>query len=170
MFKTSRRKIVAAIMTVLVLLWVGTLSVIYAFSYFDMSEQNKEMLAEHAERHILSQQFFNAPPPAAAEPNRGRPGFSESPSFQLSTFYTVAMTYDGEVIEIRNPQQTVHSDSELESLARELISKNKTAGVKNDLAYYTMDKGRYMLVAFKDNTIINESMNVFYIPITLSTD
>ena len=44
MFKKSRRKIVAAIMFVLVLLWVGTLGVIYAFSYFEMKQQNEQML------------------------------------------------------------------------------------------------------------------------------
>lgn len=39
MFKKSRRKIVAAIMSVLVTLWVGTLGVIYTSSYFEMSKQ-----------------------------------------------------------------------------------------------------------------------------------
>lgn len=38
MFKKSRRKIVAAIMSVLVTLWVGTLGVIYTSSYFEMSK------------------------------------------------------------------------------------------------------------------------------------
>ena len=42
MFKKSRRKIVAAIMSILVLLWVGTLGVIYASSYFEMTKQNEQ--------------------------------------------------------------------------------------------------------------------------------
>ena len=44
MFKKSRRKIVAAIMSVLVTLWVGTLGVIYTSSNFEMSKQNQEMI------------------------------------------------------------------------------------------------------------------------------
>ena len=44
MFKKSRRKIVAAIMSILVLLWVGTLGVIYASSYWEMTKQNERML------------------------------------------------------------------------------------------------------------------------------
>jgi hypothetical protein len=40
MFKQSRRKIVAAIMSILVVLWVGTLGIIYASSYFEMKNQN----------------------------------------------------------------------------------------------------------------------------------
>ena len=49
MFKKSRRKIVASIMSVLVLLWVGTLGVIYTSSYFEMKNQNEQMLQTHAE-------------------------------------------------------------------------------------------------------------------------
>lgn len=44
MFKQSRRKIVAAIMSVLVLLWVGTLGVIYTSSYIEMSKRNVAMM------------------------------------------------------------------------------------------------------------------------------
>ena len=39
MFKRSRRKIVAAIMSILILLWVGTLSVIYISSYLEMKQR-----------------------------------------------------------------------------------------------------------------------------------
>ncbi len=53
MFKKSRRKIVASIMSVLVLLWVGTLGVIYTSSYFEMKKQNEQMLQTHAEIYML---------------------------------------------------------------------------------------------------------------------
>lgn len=161
MFKKSQRKIVAAIMSVLVLLWVGTLAVIYAASYFEMSEQNRGMLQEHAERYVLSQPN-DVPPPPRPEPDIEKPHYSDMPVFQLSTFYTVAMSYDNEIIEIKNPQQTVHSNDELEALACELATTDKTTGVKNDLVYYALDKGGYMLFAFKDNTIINESMDTLF--------
>ncbi len=161
MFKQSRRKIVAAIMSVLVLLWVGTLAVIYAASYFEMSEQNKGMLQEHAERYVLSQPSV-VPPPPRPEPDMEKPHYSDMPAFQLSTFYTVAINYEGEILEIKNPQQSVHSNDELEALARELATAEKQTGVKNDLVYYVLDKDGYMLFAFKDNTIINESMDTLF--------
>lgn len=161
MFKKSRRKIVAAIMSVLALLWVGTLAVIYASSYYEMSEQNWGMLREHAEQYVLSQPF-DAPPPAKPEPDIRNPHYLDLPSFQLSTFYTVAMTYDGKLLEIKNPQQTVYSDEELESFARDALADDKVTGVKNNLIYYTMDKGGYLLVSFKDNTIIQESMGTLF--------
>ncbi len=48
MFKKTRRKIVAAIMSVLVLIWAGTLGVIYGSSYYEVSNRNRKMLEQHA--------------------------------------------------------------------------------------------------------------------------
>lgn len=161
MFKKTKRKIVASIMSVLVLLWVGTLAIIYASSYLEMEKQNRGMLCEHAEHYTLSQRQ-KLPPPENPEPNREKPRYANAPAFRLSTFYTVAMAYDGEILEIKNPQERVHSDQELEELARDIVSRGKTSGVKRNLIYYAADKGEYILVAFKDNTIINESMNTLF--------
>ena len=161
MFKKSRRKIVAAIMSILVLLWVGTLSVIYASSYFEMSKQNEKMLKAHAEMYVLPQGFDGMMPPGRPMPE-GNPNFNpsfnpESPMFQLSTFYTVAISYDGEILEIKNEPSTVHSDDDLKELAQSVIRGNKQYGTDDNLAFYKTDKGGYTLVAFMDNTVVNES-------------
>lgn len=156
MFKKSRRKIVAAIVSVPVLLWVGTLGIIYASSYFEMSKQNQEMLRTHAEMYMLSPSFEKMTPqdPPSLDGNKG---FSQRPMFQLSTFYSVAVSLDGEVIETRNDQPTVHNNSDLERLAENIIKSGKNSGTKNNLAFYKADKGEYILVTFMDNTIVNES-------------
>lgn len=161
MFKKSRRKIVAAIMSILVLLWAGTLGVIYASSYFEMANQNKEMLQAHAEMYVLPQSFEGMIPPGMPMPGGNQnvtPGFDQqSPMFQLSTFYTVAVSYDGEVIEIKNEPPTIHTDDELEKLAQSIIKGKKSNGNQDNLAFYKTDKGGYTLVTFMDNTVINES-------------
>lgn len=159
MFKKSRRKIVAAIMSVLVLLWVGTLGVIYASSYIEMSRRNIAMMTAHTEMYTLSNSFDDMTPimPKPDGGNRFNPGFAESPVFQLSTFYTVAMSYDGSVLEIRNSQPNIHSDDELKELATEIIKGKKTKGTDKDLAFYKTDKSGYNLVVFMDNTVINEN-------------
>lgn len=157
MFKKSRRKIVAAIMSVLVLLWVGTLGVIYASSYFEMSKQNREMLQAHAEMYNLPTSFGEMIPPGRPAPG-GNPNFRpDSPKFQLTTFYTVAVSYDGKVLEIKNEKPTVHTDADLERLAKQIIKGTENNGTENNLAFYKTDKGGYILVAFVDNTVINES-------------
>ena len=166
MFKKSRRKIVAAIMSILVLLWVGTLGVIYASSYFEMSSQNKQMLMAHAQMYSLNNSFENLQPPNRPRPDGNRDfngGFnSDSPMFQLSTFYTVAISYDGEVLEIKNESSAVHTDSDLEALARSIINGARESGTKNNLAFYKMDKGGYTLVTFMDNTVVNENATMLF--------
>ena len=161
MFKKSRRKIVASIMSILVLLWVGTLGVIYASSYFEMSKQNQEMLQAHAEMYVLPQSFEGMIPPNRPRPdgNNGfNPGFDpQSPMFQLSTFYTVAVSYDGDILEIKNEPPTVHSDDNLKKLAQSIIKENRQYGTDDNLAFYKEDKGGYTLVTFMDNTVVNEN-------------
>ena len=161
MFKRSRRKIVATIMSILVVLWVGTLGVIYASSYFEMSRQNREMLKAHAEMYSLPNSFDEMVPPNRPRPNENhsfKPGFDpQSPMFQLSTFYTVLVSYGGDIVEIKNAPSTVHTNDELQDLAQSIIKGGKTSGTKNNLAFYKIDKGEYILVAFKDNTVINEN-------------
>ncbi len=161
MFKRSRRKIVAAIMSVLVLLWVGTLGVIYASSYFEMQKQNRQMLSLHAEMYALPQSFDQMTPPEKPRPegdHGSKPGFDpESPKFQLSTFYTVALSYNGDVLEIQNQPSTVHTDDELALLAKGIIAEGKESGKKDNLTFLKADKGGYLLVAFMDNTVVNES-------------
>ena len=166
MFKKSRRKIVAAIMSILVLLWVGTLGVIYTSSYFEMKHQNEQMLEAHAQMYSLPNSFAEMMPPKRPRPDENHgfsPGFdSESPMFQLSTFYTVAVSYDGDILEIKNEPPTVYSDDDLKKLAQNIIKGNKHSGTQDNLAFYKTDKEGYTLVTFMDNTVVNErAMTLF---------
>lgn len=165
MFKKSRRKIVAAIMTILVLLWVGTLGVIYASSYFEMTKQNELMLKAHAEMYNLPQSQEDVRPPNRPFPgvNPGfDSGFEQTPMFQLSTFYTVAVSYEGDILEIKNEPPTVHTDDDLGKLAKQIIRSGKINGTKDNLAFYKSDKEGYILVTFKDNTAINEGATMLF--------
>lgn len=160
MFKKSRRKIVAAIMTILVLLWVGTLSVIYATSYFEITNKNKRMLKVHAEMYTLSGSFDGIKQPRRRFSGASTgfdTGFAETPLFRLSTFYTVAVSYDGDILEIENEPPTVFTDADLENLARSIIKDGRDNGSKNNLTFYKTDKDGYTLVTFMDNTIVNEN-------------
>lgn len=163
MFKKSRRRIVAAIMTVLVLLWVGTLCVIYASSYFEVSSRNRDMLREHAEQYSLNPQdtpdmkFENRPKPDIGDPN-----FKNMQMFNLSTFYSVAISEAGELLSIDSHDNAVYDEEELEKIAREIISEGNQTGVKSNLIYRMEEKHGYILVAFMDNTIMQESMTTLF--------
>ena len=161
MFRRSRRKIVAAIMSVLVLLWVGTLGVIYASSYFEMKKQNEQMLQSHAQMYNLPNAFDQMMSPNGPRPD-GNPGFKpgfdpESPKFQLSTFYSVAVSYKGEILEIKNDSPTVYASDDLAQMAKDIIKDGKSTGTKDNLTFLKTDKNGYILVVFMDNTVVNES-------------
>ena len=161
MFKKSRKKIVAAIMSVLVLLWVGTLGIIYASSYFEMKAQNQQMLRSYAQMYNLPNAFDQMMPPSGPRPD-GNPGFKpgfdpESPKFQLSTFYSVAVSYKGEILEIKNDSPTVYASDDLAQMAKDIIKDGKSTGTKDNLTFLETDKNGYVLVVFMDNTVVNES-------------
>ena len=158
MFKQSRRKIVAAIMSILVALWVGTLGIIYASSYFEMKNQNEQMLQTHAQMYVLPPHFEGMGRPMPGGNHGFKPGFDpETPKFQLSTFYTVAISLDGKVLEIKNDPATVYSDDTLEQMAKNIIEEGKSTGTLDNLTFLKTDKNGYILVAFMDNTVVNES-------------
>ena len=161
MFKKSRRKIVAAIMSILTALWLGTLAMIYISSYFEVNSTNLEMLKEHAALYTLSkQQGGSLGDFVRPTPNRGPR--ANTNQFKLSTFYTVAVSYGGETLEIQNDKEEIYTNAELETLAQGVLKKSAESGVTGDLIYYRTDKGGYTLVAFMDNTIIRESMGTLF--------
>ena len=183
-------------MSILVLLWVGTIGIIYASSYLEKSKQNQEMLKAHADMYVLNQDAQGAQegqnaqgtdgaqdaqngqgaegtqgtqdaqigqgaegaqdalgvqglaegtPPDDSGRKDNRDFDPQSPTFQLSTFYTVALSDDGEVLEVKNDQQTVLSDDELTELAQSVVKDGKQDGEQygadDNLAYYITDKG-----------------------------
>ena len=161
MFRRSRRKIVAAIMSILVLLWAGTLGIIYASSYFEMQKQNEQMLRSYAQMYNLPSAFGQMMSPNGPRPD-GNPGFKpgfdpESPKFQLSTFYSVAVSYDGALLEIKNDSPTVYASDDLAKMAEDIIKDGKSAGTKDNLTFLQTDKNGYTLVVFMDNTVVNEN-------------
>lgn len=161
MFRKAKRKIVAAIMSVLVLLWAGTLGIIGISSYLDMEKQNEQMLRTHAAQYTLRQNNVVDPPPErpseSNNPHEFNPEFADTPRFQLSVFYTVALSYHGEILETRNEPPTVYTDGELEALAIDLVQSDATYGTERNLAFYRTDKGGYFLITFMDNTLVRES-------------
>ena len=145
-------------MSILVVLWVGTLGIIYASSYFEMKNQNEQMLQTHAQMYALPPHFEGAGRPMPGGDHGFKPGFDpEAPKFQLSTFYTVAISLDGKVLEIKNDPATVYSDNALEQMAKNIIEEGKSTGTLDNLTFLKTDKNGYILVTFMDNTVVNES-------------
>lgn len=175
MFKQSKRKIVAAIMAVLALLYLGTLAVIYGSSYFEVSASNYEMLERYAKMYSLEEQPGEDTPSGVSDfPGKNSfdtdalmdsPDdlhFDENPAFQLSTFYSVAISDNGEILAMDNETGTVYEDTVLQEYASEIIESQKDSGMMESLIYTVAVKDGYTLVAFMDNTIMQQSMTTLF--------
>lgn len=163
MFRKSKRKIVAAIMSVLMLLFIGTLAIIYTSSYAEVSASNNEMLARYAELFSLERQPSEEPPLDSAEKvSDDAIDRTVDSTFRLSTFYSVALSDDGDVLAMDNDEGSAYEDALLQQYAQEIIASGKNRGEFKNLLYTTADKDGYTLVAFMDNTIIQQSMTTLF--------
>ncbi len=153
MFKNSRRKIVAAILSVLVLVLLGTFCVIYIASYGELTRENRQLLELYVENYALGEEA------GRGEPNPERPGGRDRrpPMLELSTFYSVALAADGSVLKVDTADVSALDEDTLTQLAQEILDDGKSSGVRNSLIYQTADKGDYTLVAFLDNTVVLEN-------------
>lgn len=150
MFKKSRRKIVASIMLVLALLLAGTVSVIYLSSYFEMRLDNYRMLEQQIQMYSLRGDNMGF--------QHGETGsfFDKKPSFELSTFYSVAIADDGTVLATNVGDHRLYDELWLRTCASEIVEKGKIRGVEGNLLYMTGHKQGYTVVMFMDNTIVEE--------------
>lgn len=155
-------------MSVLILLFLGTLAVIYASSYHEVSKTNREMLERYVELYSLEAQPGEERHPVGGhEPGTGRPDMGrhapeDTPAFQLSTFYSVALSKNGEMLAADNDGRFVYDDEELAEIAREIADGGKEQGSMGSLIFLMADKGGYTLVAFMDNTVMQGSMATLF--------
>ena len=156
MFKKSKRKIVAAILSVLVLLLCGTFGVIYLASYTEMTNENRELLKQYVDSYTLPGTDMGGFEFAKDRGDKGTP-HTKPPMLELSTFYSVATSKDGQILKVDTADLSTYSEDTLKELAAEIIENGKTDGVESKLAYRMADKGEYILVAFLDNTVMLES-------------
>lgn len=172
MFKRSKRKIVTAILSVLVLLLVGTLCVIYAASYIDMTNENQEMLRQYVQSYTLPGDGGTGTT-AAGSPGTGnfapiRPREhpndpkGKPPMLELSTFYSVALAEDGEILKADTADLSTFTEEELSALALEILESGKDSGVRSNLCYLMEQKDGYTLVAFLDNTVVLENAGTLF--------
>lgn len=160
MFRRSKQKIVAVIMAVIVFLLAGTLCVIYGASYIEVYRQNQDMLAHHIalyENHDVPDLDFR--PDEGLAPAQ-TPNFDHEEAFQLSTFYSVLLSPDGDVMDAENTSAR-YSDDELVIIAQK-VRNEKEQGVSGSLLYRYKAYGEYILVAFMDNAVMQESITTLF--------
>ena len=151
MFKKSRIKIVAAIMCVLMLLFAGTLCVIYFSSYIEVYQKNQEMLRRYAQAYWQNgnpAEDGNLPLIPIIEDGQ------KEKEYRLRSFHSVAFSENGEVADIDNDVGMEVADKDLIEIAEELVQKKKSGGVYNSWVYYIESSQGRTLVVLMDNQIL----------------
>ena len=156
MFHKSRRKIVASIMGTLLLLFTVTLSVIVLSEYYESRQQSREMLDHFVELYSLNrlpEDEPNLPPPFE---ELGHP--DDELVFHLSTFYSVAISDQNEIIAIDTGRTGLYSESRLTDIANDILASGKKSGTYGALQYRVDHRSGYTLVAFMDNTVARQGL------------
>ena len=175
MFNKTRRKIVFTVVFSLLALMIVTLGTIYVSNRIALQKENREMLRTYVERYTLTEQ--PAPPDDPAPdykpddrpdmqggkpgPRDGEPGKNE-PQFQLSTFYSVAYSPDGEALLINNGNNALQSKESLLDIAGSIMKCGKTSGRTGSMTYLVEKRDGYTLVAMIDRTISDNNQSVLF--------
>lgn len=156
MFKKSKRKIIGALLAVLVILLFGTMCVIYLASYAEMTRENRSLLEQYVSDYTLEEKT-GKPAPGRPEGAPHRRPFNP-PRLELSTFYSVAVSKNGQILKVDTADVSTIEEESLTQLAADIIERGKKSGVERHLIYQAEDKGSYILVAFLDNTVMVENV------------
>lgn len=156
MFRKSRRKIVASIMGALILLFAATLSAIVLSEFFENRRQSRDMLQRYIDLYSVDQLPGTAEGPAGPPPDAQQP-LPEAHLYQVSTFYSVAVSDSREVLAVDSGKSGLYSTDELIRVARGILQGGKAFGRTSALRYQVEKREGYTLVALMDNTVTDDS-------------
>lgn len=143
-------------MGTLILLFTVTLSVIVLSEYYESRQQSREMLDRFVESYSLNrlpEDEPNLPPPFE---ELGPP--DDELVFHLSTFYSVAISDQNEIIVIDTGRTGLYSESRLTDIANDILASGKESGTYGALQYRVDHRRGYTLVAFMDNTVARQGL------------
>lgn len=149
MFSKSRKKIILSIMGSIIILFAVTLSVILLASFREIRQKNLDMLERYVEDYSIDNKEKdrkNKDLELEKNPNKNS-------DYQLSTFYSVAISNNGSVLAVDNGNKELYNNDKLTQIAKRILDEKKLSGITSNLSYVIKDKNGYTLVAFMDNTV-----------------
>ncbi len=145
------------------LLFVGTLCVIYLSAYHEVYLESQEMLERHANEYWKKADLPSLDTESLS-PRAKKDKDDEDHRYNLSSFYTVSFDKNGDATVVYDG----FDNSDLESsglnlntlidLARTIVDKDKTEGIYKSWIYYIETQDDETLVVLMDNTITNSNM------------
>ena len=169
MFNKTRRRIVFTVVFSLLILMAVTLTTIYVSNRIALQNENEEMLKWYVQRFSLeeqpngNEQRPDFKPDDKPDDQGGKPGPRDDefgrnePRFQLSTFYAVVYSGDGEVISVNNGNNVLQSETSLVEITDNILKSGKTSGRTGNMTYLVEKRDGVTLVAMIDGTINNDN-------------
>ena len=95
----------------------------------------------------------------SGQPGHYRPGNGPAapPRLELSTFYSVAVADNGEILRVDTADVASLDADSLRELAVSILDSGRTEGIEHSLMYLVAEKDGYQLVAFLDFSVLQES-------------
>lgn len=149
MFSKYRKKIILSIVGSIIILFAVTLSVILLASFREIRQKNLDMLERYVEDYSIDNKEKdrkNKDLELEKNPNKNS-------DYQLSTFYSVAISNNGSVLAVDNGNKELYNNDKLTQIAKRILDEKKLSGRTSNLSYVVKDKNGYTLVAFMDNTV-----------------
>ena len=176
MFNKTRRKIVSTVVFSLLALMLVTLTTIYVSTRIAIDRDSREMLQTFAERYTLEEQM---PLPDGENRPDDKPDFKPDDKnepyeprddgrgkgereFQLSTFYSVAYSKEGEVLAVYSGNDDLQSEESLLETAASILSNGKKDGKAGSMTYLVEERDDYTLVAMIDQTINDNNQTLLF--------
>ncbi len=195
MFRKTKNKIVASMVSVLFSLLLITMLTAFVISKFYIRAQDKEMLQRYIDLFSLEDPPGMVPPwaemgekPAGTADERqdavplgeaslvpdakeahDSAGATDVDLYSVSSFYSVSIAHDGTILYVDTGRLGGYRAEELVEMAKALPRNAGKLGTMGDLLYQVESREAYTLIAFMDLTSANRSLKIqFYVLVLVS--
>lgn len=159
MFKKSKIKIVISIMLIMIFLLAGTIGVIFASSYKEMEDKDKQMLSHYVNTHNHGMMRASSPSDiGTSDLETPPPKPDDERAYDTATIYSVKYDSNNKVIEIDNNKKTI-SNKKLKKLAQKIKRLNRQEGQLDGYYYRVESNNEQTIVAFMDRSNFDKSIN-----------
>ncbi len=145
-------------MAVLLLFLASVLASLYITNYLALNRQTREMLERYVSMYSLDALPGSEFPELPPLPEENIPLNSDNTLFQLSSFYSAAISDDHEILAVDAGRNIIYSRQDIIELAETILKEGKKTGRLTNLMYQVDKREGYTLAAFADTTLIDNDM------------
>ena len=161
MYRKLRIKIALSSIAVLLVLFLGTIGIVYGTSYRETLRTDQEMLSRYAEAYWENGNPEGSEPLPLLAPPPGEAPAAELPQVS-SQFYSVEWDEAGETVSVNNPDAQAITDDDLTVLAHQMAESGKMNGIEGVWVYHIESRRGHTLVALLDNTLVTSSSSTLF--------